>query len=408
MRTKSEIQADLDKAKRKLASAKEDNLTDMVKLNEGKIEKYNAELAKVDEKPEIDEMEAQYNKAPKEVQSIIDEIGDDNDYKAFETANTKLKPLGYELLYGLGGVTGLKKITKAKKATSKKKTSTKGKKTTTKKRTTPNAWDKFQKENMGAYQTKFGKKEAIKKMSEAYQAEKAGKKAETKEVKGISGIVVDLYEKINGKKEATSDFESVSDAIESANLNTTNNDKYAEVYEGAIYKGFSQKGKFTKKEHKPTSTNRKIGTYHELIDSGKDVYVLKNTKTDKAEFEIEKNAAGKFKVTCLTKEDKLFDSLEEALDHIRKTFLKGELGKIMEEKKHKAVIAKAWKEKHKSGELTAVETMKKAEEKVDEKLEEKIEKGESVEGQVKQLLKIVERILAKISKLTGENYKLSK
>lgn len=293
MRTKVEITTDLDKAKRQLQSAINQNQKPLISMYESKIEKFSAELLEVEAK----------NVA----------ITDMKESKKNKYAS--LSP---------------KKV--SKKHTPKAKKGNKASKEV-KPKGVSSEWNHFVKKNQINYITKYGSfSEAIKKMSVDYKSDKA--KTKTKE---------------------------------------------------------------------PT----KIGTYHELVDTGKDVWILKNIKTDKADFEIEKNKEGKYKVTCLTKEDKVFDTLEEALEHIRKTFLKGELGKIMQDKKHKAKIAAEYKKKHPNP-LTAVQILKKAEEKAVEKLEEKAEKNESIDGQVKVLLKIVERILAKISKLTGENYKLSK
>jgi hypothetical protein len=173
-------------------------------------------------------------------------------------------------------------------------------------------------------------------------------------------------------------------------------------------KELSKDFKAGKTTDKTESGNRKIGTQHELMTLKDGVWMLKNIETGKEDIEINKTKEGKFVVTCIKEDRPEFDTLDEALDYVRKTLLKGELGKIVEQKKEKAKNQKAWLEKHPKGETTPLQDMKKVEEKVIEKIKEKADNGENVDKQVEAIMSVLKKLLEKLSKITGEKFTITK
>lgn len=96
----------------------EDGLNDLEKeLKEAEEKPTKAKSKKHKVEKDEEDFNTQYKKAPKKIREILDTLGEDDsmNFPAIDAVNVKLAPLGYEIEYGLGGVTSLNKIKKAKK-----------------------------------------------------------------------------------------------------------------------------------------------------------------------------------------------------------------------------------------------------------------------------------------------------
>ncbi len=158
----------------------------------------------------------------------------------------------------------------------------------------------------------------------------------------------------------------------------------------------------SKKEAPKAPEHKKVGPNRELHKLTETSYIIKNTKTDKADFDIEKRADGKWHTTCLTKEKLSFNTLDEAVEHIRKTLSKGEFRKIIDQKKKVSKKSREWREKHPTGKSSPTADVKTAVKKVEKKLEEAVDEGKNVDKQVESLVNQIIALIETIKKIVGK------
>jgi hypothetical protein len=136
--------------------------------------------------------------------------------------------------------------------------------------------------------------------------------------------------------------------------------------------------------------HQKIGKSHELIKVSETAYLLKHANKKHADFEINKKDK-KWQVFCITKEEKTFNTLSDAVEYVSKKIYKDELKEFMTERKAKAKKSKERVEKRKEQgkpvELTATEVATKETKKVIEKIDEKHDAGKNVSKDVNGVLK---------------------
>lgn len=74
------------------------------KANESVIKEIMQKILKESLDDDNDRFEEEYNNAPPEVQQLIDEVGDEQDYRVHAALQKKLDLLGYDYDYGLDGM----------------------------------------------------------------------------------------------------------------------------------------------------------------------------------------------------------------------------------------------------------------------------------------------------------------
>lgn len=175
-----------------------------------------------------------------------------------------------------------------------------------------------------------------------------------------------------------------------------------------IMKFLNNAPKSTEREKSETKeTHKKLSPNHELHKLSDTVYTVKNTKTDKAEFDIEKKGDG-WHVECLTKEKITFKTLDEAIIHVSKQLSKGAYKQIIEQKKKALIHSRNFRAKHPSGKTTPAQDVAKAVSKATEKIKEKDNKGESIEKQVDAIVNQIIDLLKTLKELGAKSSDLNK